>query len=464
MKFSELNLHHDLMEALDSMGFSEATPIQEQSIPDLINGRDIIGCAQTGTGKTAAFLIPLIERILKSDRDGVKGIIIAPTRELAIQIDRQMEGLSYFCGIGSIAIYGGKDGMSWEQEKTALSQGGADVIICTPGRLIAHLGFNYADFSKVEVVILDEADRMLDMGFHDDIMKIVETVPPSRQTMMFSATMPPKIRTLAEKLLKDPLSISIAISKPSENIRQEAYMVYDTQKELLIEKLLEGQDITSCIVFVSTKKNVRSIERRLSKKGWKAASISSDLEQKEREDVLNDFRNRRINYLVATDILSRGIDIDEIQVVVNYEVPRDPEDYVHRIGRTARAGASGRAITFVNEMDMQAFARCEKLIERSIEKPPLPDGMEGPVYDPKRSRFAPSSEPAGRRGAGGGGRAGGGRGNGPRRDRPSAAPNGQGPKAEASGQGSPDGPKKKRKNKKRRGPRPEMPSGGGQGS
>lgn len=449
------------MEALDSMGFEEATPIQEQSIPDLIQGRDIIGCAQTGTGKTAAFLIPLIERILKSDRDGVKGIIIAPTRELAIQIDRQMEGLSYFCGIGSIAIYGGKDGMSWEQEKTALSQGGADVIICTPGRLIAHLGFNYADFSKVECVILDEADRMLDMGFHDDIMKIVETVPEGRQTMMFSATMPPKIRTLAEKLLKDPMSISIAISKPSENIRQEAYMVYDQQKELLIEKLLEDQDITSCIVFVSTKKNVRSIERRLSKKGWKAAAISSDLEQKEREDVLNDFRNRRINYLVATDILSRGIDIDEIQVVVNYEVPRDPEDYVHRIGRTARAGASGRAITFVNEMDMQAFGRIEKLIERSVEKPPLPAGMEsGPDYDPKRSRFAPSSEPAGR---GGGGR-GRGSGSGPRRDRPAAQPDLQGVQSSSNGQVNPENANQKRKNKKRRGPRPETQGGGTQGS
>lgn len=401
MKFSELSLHPQLMEALDAMGFEEATPIQEQSIPELIQGRDIIGCAQTGTGKTAAFLIPVIERILKSDRQGVKALIIAPTRELAVQIDRQMEGLSYFGGISSIAIYGGKDGLSWEQEKTALSQGGADVIICTPGRLISHLGFNYVRFDHVECLVMDEADRMLDMGFHDDIIKIVEATPLSRQTMMFSATMPPKIRVLAEKLLKNPLSVSISISKPSENITQQAYMVYDTQKEYLIEKLLEGQDIQSCIVFVSTKKNVRSIAQRLVKKGWKAAAISSDLEQKEREEVLGDFRNRKYNFLVATDILSRGIDIEDIQVVVNYEVPRDPEDYVHRIGRTARAGASGRAITFVNPMDMQAFARIEKLIERAIEKPPLPAAVgEGPVYDPKQPRFGVGAAPSGPRGSG----------------------------------------------------------------
>ena len=392
MKFSELQLHPQLMEALDAMGFEEATPIQDQAIPDLIKGRDIIGCAQTGTGKTAAFLIPVIERILKSDRKGVKALIIAPTRELAVQIDRQMEGLSYFGGISSIAIYGGKDGLSWEQEKTALSQGGADVIICTPGRLISHLGFNYVQFDHIECLVMDEADRMLDMGFHDDIIKIVEATPSTRQTMMFSATMPPKIRVMAEKLLKDPLSVSISISKPSENITQQAYMVYDAQKELLIEKLLEGQDIQSCIVFVSTKKNVRSIAQRLSRKGWKAAAISSDLEQKEREEVLGDFRNRKYNFLVATDILSRGIDIEDIQVVVNYEVPRDPEDYVHRIGRTARAGASGRAITFVNPMDMQAFARIEKLIERAIDKPPLPESVgEGPVYNPKQPRFGSSA-------------------------------------------------------------------------
>jgi superfamily II DNA/RNA helicase len=298
----------------------------------------------------------------------------------------------------------------------------------------------------VECVILDEADRMLDMGFHDDIIKIVETVRPERQTMMFSATMPPKIRTLAEKLLQDPINVSISISKPSENIKQEAYMVYDPQKEQLIERLLEGQDIQSCIVFVSTKKNVRSIESRLKRKGWKAASISSDLEQREREEVLNNFRNRRVNFLVATDILSRGIDIEDIQVVVNYEVPRDPEDYVHRIGRTARAGASGRAITFVNEMDMQAFGRIEKLIERSIEKPPLPQGMgDGPEYDPKRSRFAPTSAPAGR-GAGRNGKP-------PRREGPKPSQNDRPVVAAQSGEGQ-----KKRK-KKRKGPRPQSVQG-----
>lgn len=386
MKFSELNLHSSVMEGLDAMGFEETTPIQAQSIPELIKGRDLIGCAQTGTGKTAAFLIPTIQRVVESKGTGVKALVIAPTRELAIQIDQQLQGLGYFAGVSSIAIYGGKDGTSWEFEKQSL-MGGADVIICTPGRVIAHMGFEYVKFNQLECLILDEADRMLDMGFHDDIMKIVELTPKSRQTMLFSATMPPKIRKLAESLLNDPVSVEIAISKPSEKINQVAYMVHEGSKERLLELLMANREVTSCIIFCSTKDSVKSVNKRLQKKGWKSAAISSDLEQAEREEVLTAFRNRKLNFLVATDVLSRGIDIDNIEIVVNYEVPRDAEDYVHRIGRTARAGASGQAITFINEDDVYRFADIEKLIERTIDKPKLPEEIgDGPAYNPEERR------------------------------------------------------------------------------
>jgi ATP-dependent RNA helicase RhlE len=382
MKFSELNLHPSVMEGLDAMGFEETTPIQEQSIPSLIKGRDIVGCAQTGTGKTAAFLIPTIERVVKSTKKGVKALVVAPTRELAIQIDQQLQGLGYFAGVSSIAIYGGKDGTAWDFEKQSL-MGGADVIICTPGRVIAHMGFEYVNFNDLECLILDEADRMLDMGFHDDIMKIVELTPKTRQTMLFSATMPPKIRKLADKLLNDPVNVEIAISKPSENINQTAYLVHEGDKERLLEMLMADREVRSCIIFCSTKSSVKSVDRRLRKKGWKSAAISSDLEQSEREDVLSDFRNNKLNFLVATDVLSRGIDIDNIEIVVNYEVPRDAEDYVHRIGRTARAGASGHAITFINADDVDRFGSIERLIERTIEKPKLPEEIgEGPEYNP----------------------------------------------------------------------------------
>ncbi|MFT5018946.1 MAG: ATP-dependent RNA helicase RhlE [Polaribacter sp.] len=386
MKFSELNLHESLMEGLDAMGFEEATPIQVQSIPSLIAGRDIVGCAQTGTGKTAAFLIPVIEHVIKSKNTGVKAVVIAPTRELAIQIDQQLQGLGYFGGVSSIAIYGGKDGTSWDFEKSSL-QGGADVIICTPGRLIAHMGFNYVNFDKLECLILDEADRMLDMGFHDDIMKIVELTPKSRQTMLFSATMPPKIRKLADKLLNNPINVEIAVSKPSENIKQLAYLVNDEHKDRLLEILMEQQgEVNSCIVFCSRKTAVKSVNRTLQKKGWKSRAISSDLDQKEREEVLSGFRNKKFNFLVATDVMSRGIDIDSIEIVVNYEVPKDAEDYVHRIGRTARAGASGLAITLINKFDVDGFGNIEKLIEKVIEKPALPGGLSGPEYNPGEKR------------------------------------------------------------------------------
>jgi len=386
LKFSEFKLSPELFSGLDAMGFEEATPIQEQAIPFVLEGHDLIACAQTGTGKTAAFILPLLHSILESKSKGVKAIIIAPTRELAMQIDQQLEGFSYFVPISSIPIYGGGDGMTWDQQKSALIKG-ADVIISTPGRLIAHLKFGYVKFDSLKFLILDEADRMLDMGFFDDIMTIVDHIPEKRQTLMFSATMPDKIRTLAKKLLHNPKRIDIAISKPAEGIIQGAYLVYDNQKLDLISDLLKDKEMKSILIFSSTKVNVKNIGKQLKNAGFNSAAIHSDLLQKEREDVMLRFRNRKIQILVATNIVSRGIDIDGIDLVINYNVPQDAEDYVHRIGRTARADSSGVALTFVNDNEQEAFASIEKMLETVIYKIPLPEHLgKGPEYNPNQKK------------------------------------------------------------------------------
>ncbi len=366
------------------MGFEEATPVQDQAIPPAMEGRDLIACAQTGTGKTAAFLLPILNSILHGEHDGIKALIIAPTRELALQIDQQLEGFAYFLNVSSIAIYGGGDGMSWDQQKRALVDG-ADIVIATPGRLISHLNFDYVKLDKLKFLILDEADRMLDMGFHDDIMTIINYLPTQRQTMLFSATMPPKIRQLARKILNKPAEVNIAIAKPAEGIFQAAYLVYETQKLDLIKIILQEKDVNSIIIFSSTKSNVKILNRDLRKEGYRAASIHSDLEQDEREQVMLDFRNRKINVLVATNIVSRGIDIEGIDLIINYDVPRDAEDYIHRIGRTARAESTGKAITLINEKDQDAFLKIEKLLDKEVRKVELPDQFdEGPEYKPQR--------------------------------------------------------------------------------
>jgi ATP-dependent RNA helicase RhlE len=379
----------ELLEGLSSMGFEKPTPIQEKAIPIVLNNQDLIACAQTGTGKTAAFLLPIINKIFKAHTDEVNTVIIVPTRELAIQIDEALQGFAYFTPITAIAIFGGNNGTSFDQEKKALTQG-ANIIIATPGRLIAHLNQGYVKFDTVKHLILDEADRMLDMGFSDDLNKIISFLPADRQTLLFSATMPPKIRTLANKILKNPAEINIAVSKPAEKVIQGAYLVYNTQKVELIKQLLTGKKLKSIIIFSSTKINVKQLEKELIDIGLNAAAIHSDLSQDQRNEVLRNFKNKKLQILVATDILSRGIDIDSIELVINFDVPGDAEDYIHRVGRTARAEATGVALTFVNPADQRKFRNIEQLIGGEVKKLQLPASLgSAPEYNPEASNPRP---------------------------------------------------------------------------
>ncbi len=387
MRFDEFNFDYDLLDGLDAMGFVNATPIQEQAIPLILDREDLIACAQTGTGKTAAFLLPVIQLIMdRRERKGISAIIIVPTRELAIQIDKQLEGLGYYTGVSSLPVYGGGDSKSWDRQKKALTKG-ADIIIATPGRMISHLNLGYVDLKSVEHLILDEADRMLDMGFFDDIMLIINNLPKKRQNLMFSATMPPKIRKLAKEMMdSEPKQITLSLSKPADGVMQIVYMVYERYKIELICKLIDGKKkYPSILVFSSTKKTVREITKALIKRKLPARAISSDLEQGERETVLQEFRARKVQILVATDILARGIDIKDINLVINYDIPRDAEDYVHRIGRTARADTSGVAITFISENDQYRFGKIEKLIEQEVRKYDTPIEIgESPKYQPNK--------------------------------------------------------------------------------
>ena len=385
MTFSELKLHSDVLAGLEAIGFDKPTPIQEQAIPHVIEGKDIIGCAQTGTGKTAAFLLPLMHKICqdKIEDDHVNTIIICPTRELAIQIDQQLQGLSYFTGVSSIPIYGGGDGDAFTQEKKALSQG-THIVVGTPGKLISHLNLGYVNVKQLKNLVLDEADRMLDMGFHEDIKKIISFLPKERQNLLFSATMPPKIRHLAKDILKDPIEVSISVSKPAERVTQVAVLAHDHQKVETIKHLLRYNDVPSLIIFASTKLKVKEITRALQKEGMDAKEISSDLEQKQREEILREFKNKKLQMLVATDVISRGIDIDNIDMIINYDAPNDPEDYIHRIGRTARAASEGEAVTFINEDDMYKFNRIEQMMDMEVRKiHPPGDIGEGPAYNAK---------------------------------------------------------------------------------
>ena len=380
MDFKDFNFSELILDGLDAMRFEKATPVQERTIPVIMEGNDLIACAQTGTGKTAAYLLPLCNRLLEKEHSGVKALILVPTRELAIQIDQQMEGFGYFLPVSSTAIYGGNDSQEWARQRTALETG-SDIVITTPGRMLQHLNMGYVNFDSVEHLILDEADRMLDMGFLDDIMAITKHLPEKRQTLMFSATMPPKIRELAKKTLTNPSEVNIAISKPAEGILQAAYMVYDAQKVPLLNSLLREKDLPSILVFSSRKQKVKEIVQSLKRNGFNAKAIHSDLEQAEREDVLREFKNRKTQILVATDIIARGIDIEKIDLVINYDVPRDAEDYVHRVGRTARAATQGVALTLINEDDQLDFYKIERLIEKDIYKIPLPPEIgEGPEY------------------------------------------------------------------------------------
>ncbi|WP_167617699.1 DEAD/DEAH box helicase [Maribellus sediminis] len=381
MKFSELGIHDDLLDAIEYMGFKDATPIQEQAIPTILEGNDLIACAQTGTGKTAAFLLPILDLIADLPGGETSTLIIVPTRELAVQIDQQVQGIGYTMGIHSIALYGGGDGDEWGQQKKALTKG-ADIIIATPGKLISHLNLGYVKFDTIQFLILDEADRMLDIGFYDDIVKIISFLPKDRQTLMFSATMAPKIRKLASQILYEPKEINISISKPAEGVLQAAYLIYDSQKNDLVAHLIsENPEYSSVLIFCSTKRATTELARRLKRQKFDAEAISSDLEQSERESVLNGFRSKRIRILVATDVMSRGIDIKDINLVINFDVPNDAEDYVHRVGRTARADSTGVALTLVNEDDMYKFHQIEQLIEREVFKIPIPEHLgSGPEW------------------------------------------------------------------------------------
>lgn len=399
MKFEEFALGHDILDALDYMGFEKATEIQERAIPAILDNRDLIAVAQTGTGKTAAFVLPVLEMAAQAASGATSTLIVVPTRELAVQIDQQIQAFSYFVNVNSIAIYGGGGSDDWTQQKRALTKG-ADIVVATPGKLISHLNMGYVKFDSVQHLILDEADRMLDMGFVDDIKKITSYLPKKRQNLMFSATMPSKIKSLIKDLLHDPVEITIALSKPAEGVLQAAYLVHEDQKKALINGLIADKpQYKSILIFSSTKKKVNEIIRALRNKKYDVEGISSDFDQKEREAVLARFRAKRTRVLVATDVLSRGIDIKDINLVINYDVPGNAEDYVHRIGRTARADTTGVALTLVNENDMYNFDAIEKLIGKKVLKAPLPNDLgKGPEWNPKRRNFG-----RGRGGSKGGG-------------------------------------------------------------
>ena len=381
MKFTELNLNEQLLEAISHMGFVTATPIQQFAIPKILENKDLIACAQTGTGKTAAFILPILNKLTGKEDCSINTLIIVPTRELAIQIDQEIQGLSYFVSVGSKAIYGGGDGKSWDEQKEALKDG-TDIIVATPGKLLSHIAQGYVDFSKVQHLVLDEADKMLDMGFSDDLLSIISNLPKERQTLLFSATMPSKIRELAKRILKDPEEITLSISKPAAGVAQKVYLTFDTQKIPLITSILKERfEYTSIIIFTSSKSKVSEIVHALRKNGIKSQGVSSNLDQEQREEILRGFRSKRIRIIVATDVMSRGIDIKEINLVINYDTPFDAEDYVHRVGRTARANTKGEAITLVNEKDMRKLAQIQRLIEAEIPQIELPEELgNGPEF------------------------------------------------------------------------------------
>ena len=398
MTFKELNLNEQLLEAIDHMGFVNATPIQELAIPQILQNKDLIACAQTGTGKTAAFILPILHKLTGKEDSSIDTLIVVPTRELAVQIEQEIQGLSYFVSVGSKAIYGGGSGKDWDVQKEALSEG-TDIIVATPGKLLSHIQQGYVDFSKVKHLVLDEADKMLDMGFADDLVTIISNLPEARQTLMFSATMPNKIRDLAKRILKDPEEITLSISKPAAGVKQLVYLTFDNQKVPLIKQILdERPEYTSIIIFTSSKLKVNEIVHSLRKNGFKAQGVSSNLDQEQREEILRGFRSKRIRIVVATDVMSRGIDIKEINLVINYDTPFDAEDYVHRVGRTARANTKGEAITLVNEKDMRKLAQIQSLIEADITQVPLPEDLgAGPEFSlqskPKSKPFHKKKKP-----------------------------------------------------------------------
>lgn len=388
MRFDELDLEDSVLDGLYDMNFQETTPVQELTIPVILKGKDIIACAQTGTGKTAAYVLPVINELSKGihPTDAVNAIIMAPTRELAQQIDQQIQGFTYFMpAVSAVAVYGGTDGIAWEQQRRGLEMG-ADIVIATPGRLLSHIKLGTVDLSRTSFFILDEADRMLDMGFFEDIMQVYKLVPPTCQTIMFSATMPPKIRTLAQTILKNPEEIKIAISRPPESIMQTAYICYAPQKLKILQNIFSNSRPQRAIIFSSSKMKVKELATTLKRMKFNVAAMHSDLEQSQREEVMKEFKNGHIDILVATDVVARGIDINDIRLVVNFDIPHDPEDYVHRIGRTARGtNGEGLAITFVAIEEQAQFKRIENFLDKEVYKIPIdPQLGEAPLYEPEK--------------------------------------------------------------------------------
>ena len=385
--FEDLPLSEDVLDALWDMRFEKCTPVQARCIPPLLEGKDLIGIAQTGTGKTAAYLLPMLSVLREQPhpQDAVNCLIMSPTRELAQQIDQALQGFAYYTRTNSVAVYGGNDGIRFEQERKAFAQG-ADIIVATPGRLISHLQLGNLDLSRTTHIILDEADRMLDMGFFDDIMTIIKQLPAERQTVLFSATMPPEIAKMAREVMRDPVEIKIAVSKPAEKIDQSIYICRDNDKTPILKHIFSEGKPERVIVFISSKQRVKELNVILKRRGFNCAAMHSDLEQSERDEVMLGFKQRKIDILIATDIVSRGIDIDDIQMVINYDAPRDPEDYVHRIGRTARAGRAGRAITLIGEKDRLSLNKIERLLETKIPRNPLPEGCKAPEPTDDKAR------------------------------------------------------------------------------
>ena len=397
MYFTDFDFEDEILDALDAMRFETCTPIQEQTIQPLLDGRDLIGVAQTGTGKTAAYLLPVLNKLCRGGypEDAINCIIMAPTRELAQQIDRQLEGFTYFMSVSSVAVYGGNDGMRYEQELRGMSRG-ADIIVATPGRLISHINLGNINLSRVSFFILDEADRMLDMGFYNDIMTIAKQLPSKKQTMLFSATMPQEIRRLASNLLTNPVHITLSLAKPADGIKQQAYVCYEPQKTGIIKELFATEKPERVILFTSRKNKVKDISIALKKRGYNVGEMHSNLTQSERDDIMYRFKSRQIDIVVATDILARGIDIDDIRLVINFDVPRDCDDYIHRVGRTARAGSEGRAVTLISVEDQHYFKRIEDFMEQTVEKLPVPIELgEAPEYNPGSRKKAPSKENSG---------------------------------------------------------------------
>ncbi|MEO0470749.1 MAG: DEAD/DEAH box helicase [Bacteroidota bacterium] len=463
MKFTDLELAPDLLYGIQALGFEETTPIQEAAIPLVLDHKDIIACAQTGTGKTAAFLIPTIHKLMQEESAHSRVLIVVPTRELALQIDQNVDALSYFTGISSVAIYGGKEKNNWDRQNFGIKNG-ADILVATPGRLLMHISIGNDFLSNIDTVILDEADKMLDMGFYPDILNIIRRTPADRQTLMFSATMPKKIRKLAKEILgEDPEEISLNLSKPAEGVTQLAFMLHEDQKIPMLEHLIKTRDVDNMIIFASSKISVDRIASRLQKLNYGVKAIHSDKSQEERQQTLREFRNKQFPILIGTDVLARGIDIDNLSHVLNYDVPHDAEDYVHRVGRTARASSTGEAITFITPSDAYRMVRIENLIEMEVPKPDTPEEIgETPTYNPKRGGGG-RGRGRGGRGRGGNHPRGGGRG-GQNRNRRRGG--GGGDNRNRSNNGSPESRQgnseggERSNNRKRR--RPKRRNGGGQ--